>query len=72
MIRVAIIFSLALLTGCTVISNNRVFPKLAPFWTHEAAQQRESNRRHEADMKAYQEQQRWHAITNGMPLDATP
>lgn len=39
------------LTGCTVISNNRVFPKLAPFWTAEAKAQRESNARE----KAYRE-----------------
>lgn len=43
--------ALLVLNGCTVISNDRVFPKLAPFWTAEAKAQRESN----AHQKAYRE-----------------
>lgn len=40
---ISLTITLLLLTGCTVISNDRVFPKLAPFWTAEAKAQRESN-----------------------------
>lgn len=43
-----ILFLLLICSGCTVISNDRVFPKLAPFWTAEAKAQRESNARQKA------------------------
>lgn len=46
-----LIFAFALLNGCTVISNDRVFPKLAPFWTAEAKAQRESNARQKETRK---------------------
>lgn len=48
---ILISFATLLLNGCTVISNDRVFPKLAPFWTAEAKEQRKSNAR----QKAYDE-----------------
>lgn len=31
-------------SGCTVVSNNRVFPKLGWYWSYDAQEQRESNR----------------------------
>lgn len=46
-----LLFAVALLNGCTVISNDRVFPKLAPFWTAEAKAQRESNVRQKETRK---------------------
>jgi hypothetical protein len=41
----AVIFALAIiaiwfLAGCTVVSEDRVFPKLAPYWSTEAKRQR--------------------------------
>jgi hypothetical protein len=40
--------ALVFLTGCTVISYDRVFPKLAWAWTDQAKEQRRQNREYEA------------------------
>jgi hypothetical protein len=48
---------LLVLSGCTMVSNDRVFPKMAWYWTDEAKRQRESNRIHAAEMKAFKESQ---------------
>lgn len=32
--------ALLLITGCTVVSSNRVFPKLAFYWSHDAKLER--------------------------------
>ena len=45
------------LCGCTMITNDRVFPKLTWYWTDEAKQQRQSNKEHATEMKAYKESQ---------------
>ena len=42
-------------SGCTVVSENRVFPKLAWYWSSDAKMQRDYNKQHEAEVKAYQE-----------------
>jgi hypothetical protein len=42
-------------SGCTVVSENRVFPKLSWYWSDDAKTQRDYNRKHEADVKAYKE-----------------
>lgn len=55
--KVLALMALLMLTGCTMISNDRVFPKMAWYWTDEAKRQRESNQIHAAQMKAYKESQ---------------
>lgn len=44
-------------TGCTFVSNDRVFPKLTWYWTAEAKQQRASNARHKSEEEAYKKSQ---------------
>jgi hypothetical protein len=44
-----------LASGCQVISDNRVFPKLTWYWTREARDQRQSNREHEKAVREYQQ-----------------
>jgi len=44
-----------LASGCSVVSANRVFPKLAWYWSSDAKAQREYDRQHAAEVKAYQE-----------------
>lgn len=39
---------LLLLCGCTVCSRNRVFPKLAFYWSHDAQVERQERRQEEA------------------------
>lgn len=41
-------FALILLAGCTVVSSNRVFPKLAVYWSKDAQLERMYRRQHEA------------------------
>lgn len=43
------IFLLLLLTGCTVVSNDRVFPKLTWYWSAEAKQQRAERAQYKKD-----------------------
>jgi hypothetical protein len=42
-------FFLILISGCTVVSNDRVFPKLAWYWSADAKEQRKE--RHEASVQ---------------------
>lgn len=42
------ILSLLLLAGCTVVSIDRVFPKVTWYWTKDAKYQRQSERQHKA------------------------
>ncbi len=39
---------LLLVSGCTVVSSNRVFPKLAPCWSKDAQLERMYRRQHAA------------------------
>lgn len=39
---------LLLLSGCTVVSSNRVFPKLALYWSDDAKLERMYRRQHQA------------------------
>ena len=44
---------LPFLCGCTVVSANRVFPKLTWYWTRDAKLQRESDAAEEAGAERY-------------------
>ncbi len=57
MSRKILLLALLLCNGCTVISYNRVFPKLTWYWTDDAKEQRREKAAYEASAKAYREQQ---------------
>lgn len=42
--KLLILLFLLSLTGCTVVTANRVFPKLSWYWSDDAKQQREYNK----------------------------
>jgi hypothetical protein len=52
-----IALGLGLLNGCSVISYDRVFPKVTWAWTYEAKEQRRQNREHEEGEKAYRDRE---------------
>jgi hypothetical protein len=50
------LFLLPLLCGCTVVSANRVFPKLTWYWTVDAKLQRESDASEAAGLERWKAQ----------------
>lgn len=50
--------------GCTVVSANRVFPKLAWYWSDDAKMQRAYDKEDKASTKAYQDSLKTNNITN--------
>lgn len=45
---IAFVLALVALAGCTVVSSNRVFPKLAFYWSKDARNERQDRRQHAA------------------------
>ncbi len=39
--------------ACTIVSEDRVFPKIAPFWSRDAKCQRQSNREEKLRMEKF-------------------
>lgn len=50
--KILLLVPLLALSGCTIVSNNRVFPKFTWYWTAEAKEQRKSD----ASAKAWRDE----------------
>lgn len=57
-----LLLAIVLLSGCTIVSYDRVFPKLTWAWTDAAKEQRSQNRQRDADERAFKERQKTNHI----------